>query len=977
LRPLPPEMIRFRVLGPISLSRADGQPLDEVVAQPRRLALLVYLAIQAPRGFTRRDALLPIFWPELDQDRARGALRQALYVLRSALGDGVVISRGTDEVALAPDRVSCDAIEFERACDERRWAEAVELYGGDFLQAFFIKEAPQFEQWAQERQGRLRLRMAAAAQALAAAQEKAGLLDEAIATARRSLIVNASDEQALRLLLTLLDRQGDRAGAAREYDAFVARLADEFGVAPSAETVAVMERVRNREDVRPDHSSGNGAVESPVPVGGLTTRSPAPRPARSWIFVRPGWVVAAVVLLAGFAAFRFATQRLSAADPPDRVAVLPFEVRGDAEHDYLRDALVDLLSRDLDGAGGIQTIDPNAVRATGVPVAPTPAQGQEIARQLGARYFVVGSAVIAGAKLRVHAELFDLKGEEKLVAAVSRDGTSEQLFEIADGVAADILASAQRAPDVRMSKSAAMTTRSLPALKAYLEGEQAFQRGDQRRSAEALRRAVTIDSTFALASYRLSIVVDAMSGAWTEITETAQRAMRHGARLSERDQLLLKAHFASVAEDVGGAERQYRAIVARYPDEMDAWYRLAELIFHQNPITGRSVVDAREPFERLLALDPSNRAALQHLARIAAVQRRAGEVDTLYQRVAAAGLVPTEEFETRAIRVFTSGSPAERERFIRDFGSAPPGGASLVTWVMNVFVRDLDATRRLLEVWERSSRDLDVRVSARGSYARIFAARGQMDSADAKVRQKAALDSISALEQGAFLAIMPFRSLPDSALLTWRRRVADWKARRADASTLTNNSVEGPWQEHERFYLLGQLDALLRDSAAVRADVEALERLPVPSLPDAQEFARELAASVRAHLLWRQGNVRAALALIERTPSARPYHYRNAFSRVQNGYVRAELLLEEGRNAEALRWYGSFDYNDLKSTVFAVPAHFRRGQILERLGEPAQAAAHYREFLDYWRNADASLRSMTSLAEARLREISAAAASSR
>jgi len=970
-------MIRFRVLGPISLSRPDGQPLDEVVAQPRRLALLVYLAMQAPRGFIRRDALLPIFWPELDLDRARGALRQALYVLRSALGDGVVISRGTDEVALAPDRISCDAIECERACVERRWADAVELYRGDFLQAFFIKEAPQFEQWAQELQGRLRLRMAGAGQALAAAQEKAGLLEEAIGTTRHSLIVNASDEQALRLLLALLDRQGDRAGAAKEYEAFVARLADEFGVAPSAETVAVMERVKKREEVPRDHAAETGAVDSPAPDAAPATRRPVERPARPWASVRHGWLAAAVVLLAGLAAFRFATQRLSAADPPDRVAVLPFEVRGGSEHDYLRDALVDLLSRDLDGAGGIQAIDPNAVRATGVPVAPTPADGQAIARQLGARYFVLGSAVIVGAQLRVHAGLYDLNGGEKLVAAVSRDGRTEELFEIVDGVAADILASAQRAADVRMSKSAAMTTRSLPALKAYLEGEQAFELGDQARSAEALRRAVAIDSTFALASYRLSIVVDAMSGAWTDITESAQRAMRHGDRLSERDRLLLKAHLASVAEDVGSAERQYRSIVSRYPDEMNAWYRLAEVIFHQNPITGRSVVDAREPFERLLALDPSNRAALQHLARIAAVQKRPAEVDSLYRRVAAAGLMPAEEFETRAIRIFTSGSPAERERFIDDFGRAPPGGASLVTWVVNVFVRDLDATRRLLEVWERTSRSPTVRDGIHQSYARIFAAHGQMDSADAEGRRKERVDTTATMEQGAFFAIMPFRPLPDSVLLRWRRHVAAWKARRADPSTLTNNSVEGPWQEHERLYLLGQLDALLRDSAAVRADLEAMERLPAPPLPDAREFARELAASVRAHLLWRQGNASAALALIERTPSARPYHYRGAFSRLQDRYVRAELLFEAGRNAEALKWYGSFSFSSLAHTVFAVPADLRRGQIFERLGDPAQAAAHYREFLRMWRKADVSLRPMTSFAEARLREMSATAASPR
>src|SRR5690242_3793253 len=103
-------MIRCRILGPTGLSGPDGLALDDVVSQPRRLALLAYLAMQSSRGFIRRDALLPIFWPELDQERARGALRQALYVLRSELGEGVVISRGAEEVGIAPDMLWCDAL---------------------------------------------------------------------------------------------------------------------------------------------------------------------------------------------------------------------------------------------------------------------------------------------------------------------------------------------------------------------------------------------------------------------------------------------------------------------------------------------------------------------------------------------------------------------------------------------------------------------------------------------------------------------------------------------------------------------------------------------------------------------------------------------------------------------------------------------------------------------------------------------------
>src|SRR5215218_8242017 len=104
-----PSMIELRTLGTLELRSADGTPLGSVLTQPRRSALLCYLALAAPRGFQRRDTLYAMFWPEHDTEHARHALRQSLYFLRRALGAKAVVSRGDDELALAPDRVRCDA----------------------------------------------------------------------------------------------------------------------------------------------------------------------------------------------------------------------------------------------------------------------------------------------------------------------------------------------------------------------------------------------------------------------------------------------------------------------------------------------------------------------------------------------------------------------------------------------------------------------------------------------------------------------------------------------------------------------------------------------------------------------------------------------------------------------------------------------------------------------------------------------------
>ena len=71
-------VICLSTLGQTDLRAADERTILSVLAQPKRFALLVYLAVEASGGFARRDRLVALFWPELDHSRARANLRKAL-----------------------------------------------------------------------------------------------------------------------------------------------------------------------------------------------------------------------------------------------------------------------------------------------------------------------------------------------------------------------------------------------------------------------------------------------------------------------------------------------------------------------------------------------------------------------------------------------------------------------------------------------------------------------------------------------------------------------------------------------------------------------------------------------------------------------------------------------------------------------------------------------------------------------------------
>jgi serine/threonine-protein kinase len=148
--------IRLCTLGAIELRAESRGELRAVLRQPKRIALLAYLAVATPHGFQRRDTLVGLFWPGLDDEHARGALRQAVRFLRRHLGEKAVVGRGEEELALG-DEVWCDAVAFERAASEDRPDEAPDLYRGDFLAGFFVSDAaPEFDEWIEAERARLR-----------------------------------------------------------------------------------------------------------------------------------------------------------------------------------------------------------------------------------------------------------------------------------------------------------------------------------------------------------------------------------------------------------------------------------------------------------------------------------------------------------------------------------------------------------------------------------------------------------------------------------------------------------------------------------------------------------------------------------------------------------------------------------------------------------------------------------------------------
>jgi diguanylate cyclase (GGDEF)-like protein len=119
-------LYHLHTLGVLRLTGPSGELL---AGRRRELSLLAYLR-RTPGGCSRTE-LASLLWGDRSEDRARHSLRQALLELRRAT-DGL-LQVAEEEVRLDPEAVRLDVEGFEAALREGAVADALALWGGDFL----------------------------------------------------------------------------------------------------------------------------------------------------------------------------------------------------------------------------------------------------------------------------------------------------------------------------------------------------------------------------------------------------------------------------------------------------------------------------------------------------------------------------------------------------------------------------------------------------------------------------------------------------------------------------------------------------------------------------------------------------------------------------------------------------------------------------------------------------------------------------
>lgn len=229
--------------------RLDGRVLSGFASRKAE-ALFVYLA--AAGQAVPRSVLASLFWEDSSETRAATNLRVALSSLKKQLEPFLEIDR--QSVRFRPsDRTRLDALLLERNLADEDLEAGLALYRGDFLEGFHLRNCRAFEDWQSVTREHYHLRIKESLHDSINLCLARGTLKIGLRYVRRLLELDPFDEVALRRLLELLARTGQRNTAVQQFERYQKIYADELGVEPDPATLDLYDRIRNGV-IQPDSS---------------------------------------------------------------------------------------------------------------------------------------------------------------------------------------------------------------------------------------------------------------------------------------------------------------------------------------------------------------------------------------------------------------------------------------------------------------------------------------------------------------------------------------------------------------------------------------------------------------------------------------------------------------------------------------------------------------------------------------------------
>ena len=466
-----------------------------------------------------------------------------------------------------------------------------------------------------------------------------------------------------------------------------------------------------------------------------------------------------------------------------------------------------------------------------------------------------------------------------------------------------------------------VTTGSLEALQRYSQAVKATEAGEWDRAVTLLDQAVALDSGFAMAQRKLTVVLNNTGASTARMTAAATQAFRHRDRLPPLERALTEARYYSVADyDPAKAEEAYRAA---------------------------------------LDIDPNESVALNNLSIIYATERRFAVAESLVARGLAGPHPLTTLYVNAATAQVGQGNFAAAAGTVRQFAARFPRHP-LLPWMQALFASsrgDYDSAAAYMRSMHAT--ELSAQAQTAINLASLEDVRGQFAAA--------------ARDWHRFMTISETRGLPASYLigavqlgiveLYYRGRPA--AARALVDSALARHPLSTMAAEDRPYPFLAWLYASAGQPERAARFMAEYERLLPEGLRRGNSFRHGAAAalalaegrvdeSIREYQAWHDESGCAACALYELGQAYERAHQPDSALKVYERAVTTPGLLKLFEVSYTL-----------------APTYRRLGELYEARGELGSARDYYTRFVELWKDADPEFQATVRDVRGRIARLSA------
>ena len=698
----------------------------------------------------------------------------------------------------------------------------------------------------------------------------------------------------------------------------------------------------------------------------LESESPVRLPRRRAAAFRWQTVAPVLVLLAaavGLGLRLFGNSGRSAVLPSaSKMAVLPLLSLGaDTALVRLGKDLANTISASLAGVGGIETADRLTIGTSTAGEDLSPADGAALARRLGATSVVQGTLVGAGDQVRLDLGLYGTERLEPLARGVRVTAHRDSIGTLTDSATLGLLRRVWQRGEPPTPSLAAVTTPSVPALRAFLDGERALEENRWDDAELAYDAAISGDSSFGLAYWRQAY------SKWWRIEEpdsaTLSLAMAYTSRLPEKERLL--AEIWSENKPMREKLSRAKALTVRFPDYWLGWFQYGDMLFHWGPLAGHDLAEAREALRETVELNPRLEPAWGHLDLVAlALQdtallpRTRATLDTLMagDQKAAEGASFVWPMDLHLLRGGRFDGPLADS--VMAFLAGQEG--FLKVWAPTFFAANghpnaqIELSRRFLA---RRPSPLRAAIHRRG-IALAWAARGAWDSALAAMDTSAARASelaavshedleaagvdpeVARLDPYRVAVVGAWLGALDTALASTRRAAA------AQAVARTAS----PFRQMELFWLDGLLAASKRDLLGLHEAQGELSKARgqlIEADTTAYRIVLRSLAAFELELLGRRKQAADSMAAVSWARGERTGPYSYGITRL----AAARWLAAEGdldQAAALLPWHQAFlvhfDHAHGKVALDGI-SYLEMARVESARGNRTRAGEYYQRFL--------------------------------